>query len=61
MDDQQKMILEYLENSYTGAKMMGDLETMVRIARAIEAFNLPVDDDCVIESRRTEHTSDENM
>lgn len=54
MDDQQKMILEYLENSYTGAKMMGDPETMVRIARAIEAFNLPVDDDCVIESRHTD-------
>lgn len=54
MDDQQKMILEYLENSYTGAKMMGDLETMVRVARAIEAFNLPIDDDCVIESKQTD-------
>ena len=41
-DEQQKHILKYLENAYTGARMFDDLETMVRLARAIEAFKLPV-------------------
>lgn len=38
MTDNQKSILEYLENSYSGAKMMDDIETQERIARAILAF-----------------------
>lgn len=38
MNDQEKNILEYLENSYIGAKMMDDISAMVRIARAIDAF-----------------------
>ena len=38
MNDQEKNILEYLENSYTGARMMHDVSAMVRIARAIVAF-----------------------
>lgn len=38
MTDNQKSILEYLENSYSGAKMMDDIETQERIARAIVAF-----------------------
>ena len=38
MNDQEKNILEYLENSYTGARMMNDISAMIRIARAITAF-----------------------
>lgn len=38
MNDQEKNILEYLENSYTGARMMDDISAMVRIARAIAVF-----------------------
>ena len=38
LNDNQKSILEYLENSYSGAKMMDDIETQERIARAIVAF-----------------------
>ena len=38
MTDNQKSILKYLENSYSGAKMMDDVETQERIARAIIAF-----------------------
>lgn len=34
----QETIIEYLENSYSGAKMMDDDETMLKIARAIVAF-----------------------
>lgn len=48
MTEEQKTILEFLENSYTGARMVDDLDTMVRIARAIEAFNLPTDVECII-------------
>lgn len=38
MNDQEKNILRYLENSYTGARMMDDIFAMARIARAIAAF-----------------------
>lgn len=34
-----KQILDYLEHSYTGAKMLGDIELMCRLSRAILAFN----------------------
>lgn len=44
-------ILQYLEDAYTGARMNDDLDAMVRIARAIEAFKLPTDLDCVIQSK----------
>ena len=43
-------VLEYLEDSYTGAKMVDDYESMLRIARAIEAYNLDTEKDCRIES-----------
>lgn len=49
MIEEQKIILEYLENAYSGAKMADDVDSMTRIARAIEAFNLPTDKDCIIE------------
>ena len=38
MSKQEKKILEYLEQSYSGAKMMGDESCQVRLARAIAAF-----------------------
>lgn len=38
MNDQIKVIEEYLENSYSGAKMMDDVDAMCRISRAIAAL-----------------------
>lgn len=38
----QKTILQFLEESYTGAKAYGDEETMLRISRAILAFQADV-------------------
>lgn len=38
MNKQLKVIEEYLENSYSGAKMMNDIEAMCRISRAIAAL-----------------------
>ena len=49
MIEEQKIILDYLENAYSGAKMADDVDSMTRIARAIKAFNLPTDKDCIIE------------
>lgn len=37
-NEQKEIILEYLENAYTGAKMMDDVEMMCRLSRAILAF-----------------------
>ena len=37
--DQKAVILEYLENAYSGAKMMDDVEMMCRLSRAILAFS----------------------
>ena len=39
---QQEEILNYLESSYSGAKMLGDEETMLRLSRAIVAFKTDV-------------------
>ena len=36
-------IREYLETSYVGARMEGAQEAMVRLARAIAAFDAPTD------------------
>ena len=38
-NEQKKIILDYLENSYTGARMMDDVELMCRLSRAILAFS----------------------
>lgn len=38
-EEQKKIILDYLENSYTGARMMDDIELMCRLSRAILAFS----------------------
>lgn len=39
------IILDYLETAHSGAKMMGDIETMLRLARAIVALKAPIDED----------------
>lgn len=41
-------IREYLELSYSGAKMMGDEEAMLRISRALAAFDAPTDIDIFV-------------
>ena len=41
-EKQQEEILNYLESSYSGAKMLGDEETMLRISRAVVAFKADV-------------------
>lgn len=38
MNDPIKVIEEYLESSYSGAKMMDDVDAMCRISRAIAAL-----------------------
>ena len=35
---EEQKILDYLENSYTGARTMNDEECQIRLARAIPAF-----------------------
>ncbi len=50
-EEQQKQILKYLRIAYAGAKAFDDINTMTRIARAIEAFELPVSKDVVIACR----------
>jgi hypothetical protein len=37
--DQKAVILEYLKNAYSGAKMLDDVEMMCRLSRAILAFD----------------------
>lgn len=48
IEEQQKRVLEWLQNAYAGARACDDIDTMTRIARAIEAFELPVSVDVVI-------------
>lgn len=50
MNQECKKILESLEYSYSGAKMMNDNEAMTRISRAIKAFELAIDEDSIIHS-----------
>lgn len=35
---QKEKVIEYLENTYMGAKMVGDDEVMLRTSRALLAF-----------------------
>jgi hypothetical protein len=37
--NQKEIILDYLESAYSGAKMMDDVEMMIRLNRAIIAFS----------------------
>lgn len=38
-EEQKKIIIDYLENAYIGAKMMDDVEIMCRLSRAVLAFS----------------------
>ena len=40
MNEECEKILQSLEYAYSGAKMMNDYETQLRISRAINAFQL---------------------
>lgn len=42
-------VIDFLENTYTGAKMMGDEEVMLRASRALLAFKADVHKDIFIE------------
>ena len=44
-EKQKQSIIDYLENTYMGAKMVGDEEIMERISRAIFAFKADLDID----------------
>lgn len=44
MNENELKILELLEQSYSGAKMMDDVSAMVRLSRAIAAFKSNVED-----------------
>lgn len=50
----QMEIINYLNNSYCGAKMMGDDETMLRIARALAAFKADPYDNEVFQKKFVE-------
>lgn len=49
-EQQKKEINKFLEKSYTGARMMNDDECMLRLARAITAFNADIDIDIFVSS-----------
>lgn len=38
-EEQKQAIIDYLEHSYTGARMIDDVELMCRLSRAILAFS----------------------
>lgn len=46
---QKEKVIEYLENTYMGAKMVGDEEVMLRTSRALLAFKADVYKDIFIE------------
>ena len=47
---QYSTILSDLENALTGARMLGDDEMVLRISRAITAFEADIDKDIFIEN-----------
>ena len=49
MNERLNDVKEYLENSYSGAKMMDDVESMTRIARALAALQANVEEDIFTE------------
>ena len=38
-EEQKKVVLDYLETAYVGARAMDDVEIMCRLSRAILAFS----------------------
>lgn len=49
MNEQAQIILKYLEDAYIGAKMMEDVDTQLRVSRAITALKAPTDMDIFTE------------
>jgi len=49
MTEKQNAILEYLETSLTGAKILDDEDSMLRIFRAIVAFKSSTDEDIFVD------------
>lgn len=45
MNEQTIIIKDYLENAYTGARMMNDEENMLRISRALAALQADIYND----------------
>lgn len=43
--EQRDQIIKYLEDSFTGANQMNDSDMMVRLRRAINAFNLNIEEE----------------
>lgn len=48
-EKQKQEVIDFLENTYAGAKMMGDEEVMLRASRALLAFKADVHKDIFIE------------
>lgn len=48
-EKQKHEVIDFLENTYTGAKMVGDEEVMLRAYRALLAFKADVHKDIFIE------------
>lgn len=48
-EKQKQEVIDFLENTYTGAKMMRDEEVMLRASRALLAFKADVHKDIFIE------------
>lgn len=48
-EKQKHEVIDFLENTYTGAKMVGDEEVMLRVSRALLAFKADVHKDIFIE------------
>lgn len=48
-EKQKQEVIEFLENTYTGAKMMGDEEVMLRVLWRLLAFKADVNKDIFIE------------
>lgn len=44
-EKQKQEVIDFLESTYTGAKMMGDDEVMLRASRALLAFKADVHKD----------------
>lgn len=49
MSRQEKEILDYLETSYCGAKMADDENCMIRLTRAIKAFEMNPEEEAEID------------
>lgn len=50
-------ILEYLETSYSGAKMLDDIECMCRLSRAIAAFEADPEEEIFTEDFKERYYS----